>query len=573
MKRTDRTGICRTLMLAFLGLALNGGAAGGAPPPESADEVFTNTAAIRHLKIEIPLAGLNTLRGYYYQRNPNGEERVPVPATVREGKAVYTNVAVHLKGALGSFRPVDNKPGLTLRFDKFVPGQCFHGLSKISLNNEVQDPSFIADKLCRELFNQAGVPVPRADYATVELNGRPLGLYLLTEGWDKPFLKRHFADVTGNFYDPPIAVDINRPLRVSSGLHPEDHAALKKVCQAATNGDVARRVGDLRQCLDLDRFLTLLTLDVMLWNWDGYALNRNNYRVFHDASTHRLVFMPHGMDQMFWKPLGPIITGRAGLVARGLLQTEEGRRLYLERFNQVYPRVFNAPALTNRVRELAARIRPALTNDGLFAKFQFERGVNLLCQRIALRAQSIEEQLAGLKTFRKLGLNETVHLADWDPRNVLSRPVLDRAQAPDALHITASKGSAGAWVHVAWLEEGAYTLSGRIKTAGVVPNPRQSLRGAGLRVVSTRKQNDGVHWDWFPFRESGDLARRGEMAIPNAPNPRLSGTRDWTVVTYQFELRQPLADLELLCELYADAGEAWFDLNSLQLTRKTDICP
>src|SRR5207249_5753789 len=58
-----------------------------------------------------------------------------VLATVREGDRVYTNVAVHLKGHLGSFRPVDSKPAFTLNFDKNAKGQRFHGLQKIHLNN------------------------------------------------------------------------------------------------------------------------------------------------------------------------------------------------------------------------------------------------------------------------------------------------------------------------------------------------------------------------------------------------------------------------------------------------------
>src|SRR6185369_7291411 len=93
-----------------------------------------------------------------------GQRRTSVKAKVKEGGRVYTNVAIHLKGAAGSFRPIDDNPGLTLNFDKFVHGQSFHGLDKFSLNNSVQDPSFLSEKICRELFEVAGVPVPRAAF-------------------------------------------------------------------------------------------------------------------------------------------------------------------------------------------------------------------------------------------------------------------------------------------------------------------------------------------------------------------------------------------------------------------------
>src|SRR5207253_2454507 len=91
----------------------------------------------------------------------------------------YRDVGLHLKGNYGTFQPFEKKPSLTLNFDKFVPGQKFHGLDKLHLNNSAQDPSLISEVLCRELFKAAGVPVARATHATVELNGRDAGLYVL----------------------------------------------------------------------------------------------------------------------------------------------------------------------------------------------------------------------------------------------------------------------------------------------------------------------------------------------------------------------------------------------------------
>src|SRR4029453_1657486 len=105
--------------------------------------------------------------------------RETVRATVREGGRVYTNVALHLKGAAGSFRPVDQNPAMTLNFDKSVAAQQFHGLDKVSLNNSIQDPTLISEQFCREIFLRAGVPVPRTTHAVVELNGPDVALYVL----------------------------------------------------------------------------------------------------------------------------------------------------------------------------------------------------------------------------------------------------------------------------------------------------------------------------------------------------------------------------------------------------------
>src|SRR5258706_9194289 len=67
------------------------------------DELFTN-AAIRHVRIEISNEGMDTLRRYTWQ-NRGKLPRTSVPAILREWQIVWTNVAVHLKGAYVSFRP------------------------------------------------------------------------------------------------------------------------------------------------------------------------------------------------------------------------------------------------------------------------------------------------------------------------------------------------------------------------------------------------------------------------------------------------------------------------------------
>jgi len=161
-----------SLICAFLCISMTPGWAGQTPQARAAGaDLFRDS--IPALEMEISADGMNRLR-----KSP----RQYVPATIREGATIYTNVAVHLKGGPGSFRRVDDLPALTLNFDRFADGQTFHGLKKIHLNNSVQDRSFVSEKISRELFNAAGVPTPRAGNALVRLNGHELGMYVLVEG-------------------------------------------------------------------------------------------------------------------------------------------------------------------------------------------------------------------------------------------------------------------------------------------------------------------------------------------------------------------------------------------------------
>ena len=181
-------------------------------------DLFANGAA-RQLRIEIAPAGLASLR-----RDP----REFVRATVKEEGTIYDDVAVHLKGSIGSFREVDDKPALTLDFNRFDTRQRFHGLRRIHLNNSVEDPSYCNELLGSELFRAAGIPAPRVAHAVVTLNGRRLGLYVLKEGFTEDFLGCYFKQVGGNLYEPGEGHDVNQRLKRNSVQAPkQDRAAVE----------------------------------------------------------------------------------------------------------------------------------------------------------------------------------------------------------------------------------------------------------------------------------------------------------------------------------------------------------
>jgi spore coat protein H len=59
---------------------------------------------------------------------------------------------------MGSFRPLHEKPSLSLKFDEYVEDQKFFGLSKIMLNNSSQDPTYLAELVSMSLFRDAACP-------------------------------------------------------------------------------------------------------------------------------------------------------------------------------------------------------------------------------------------------------------------------------------------------------------------------------------------------------------------------------------------------------------------------------
>ena len=96
--------------------------------------------------------------------------------------------------------------------------QKFHGLKKLMLNNSIQDPSYLNERICGYLFRQAGVPSPRTGHALVVLNGKKLGLYVTKQDFGKDFLKRWFKDASGNLYDINPGREVSEEMRLDSGV-------------------------------------------------------------------------------------------------------------------------------------------------------------------------------------------------------------------------------------------------------------------------------------------------------------------------------------------------------------------
>ncbi|CAG1002186.1 partial Inner spore coat protein H, partial [Anaerolineae bacterium] len=327
----------------------------------------------------------------------NPREYTPVTATVNGVE--FPRVAIKLKGAAGSFRPVDDRPAMTVAFHRDAPGRRLFGLRRLHLNNSVQDPSYLCEAVSRELFAAAGVPVPRVDHVTLLINGRDLGLYVLAEGWGRPFLRRHFANADGNLYDGGFLQEITAALDTNSGENRTDHAALDRLRAAVFEPDVVRRSERLAAALDLDRFFSFLAMEIMTCHWDGYAMNRNNYRLFHDRDRDRMVFLPHGLDQMFGvhrsSPTSPILPAMQGLVANAVLSLPGAPERLRDRIAALRADVFLPERLTNRVQELSRRLRPTLAAYAPEWAEAHDVHVAALCRRIVTRAASISAQLAG----------------------------------------------------------------------------------------------------------------------------------------------------------------------------------
>ncbi len=493
-------------------------------------EVFADGSLLR-LRIDIAAPDLDSLRK---------EPRTYVRATLTLGTAVLRDVGVHLKGRTGSFRTLDDKPAFTLDFDRFVPGQRFHSLSQVHLNNSVEDPSYLHEKLGAALFNSAGVPAPRVSHAVVDLNGRRLGLYVLKEGFAPEFFAQHFSRTDGNLFEPELGLgaDVNGPMRRASGTGVADASDLRRLADAAVLPDVSARWNAFAGVLDRERFVSFVVMELLSGHRDGYCFAKNNFRIYHDPATSRFVFLPAGMDQLFGRAEFPLRPRMTGLIAHTVLETSEGRLAFRDRLAELFTNSFRVVALTNQVRRWAGGLIPHFSRAEARVLW---RESEQLCQRIERRVLEVTRQLALPEPAPLEFTDDSARLIDWRAANPPQGGKLDQVSVDGraCLHIQAGPKTSAFWRTKVWLAPGRYRFEARARAAGVKPLPLARVAGVYLSVPG----------------------HDGQGGVP------LLEDRDWTLLKVEFDLAQEEREVELQCNLRARAGEAWFESDSLRLVR------
>jgi spore coat protein H len=491
--------------------------------PERAkiSDAFFADPAVRVFDLRISEAALSQLA-----QSP----RAYVTAELKEGETLLTNVAVRLKG-VSSFRSIQQKPSFAIKFDEFVEGQTYRGLKKLMFNNSVQDRTYVSELLATQLFQEAGLAASRVTHARMRLNGRDLGLYVVVEAMNKDFLKRHFGSGKGNLYEAFLQ-DVDGRLELDNG-EDESRADIQALCAACAIEDAAARWQRLDEVLDVKSFVAFVAMEMLTTHWDGYAIHFNNYRLYHDPDTGRMVFIPHGLDSLFRRPDCAIEPPLTSLVGTAVLTTPQGRKLYDQTIRKLAKEVFKPSAILERMDEALTKLRRAGLERSEMA--MIERYAEVMRQRIQLRATRVDEQLRGVKPvtikFDSAGVGTPV---TWREEPDRGEPMFERGsyQGREALHIQARQESTRAsWRSQVFLQPGSYRFEGLVRT---------ELPGGGFARL----------------RVSAEFAR---MVA--------SGNSQWQPLNHVFTVKGAAMDVELICELNAQQGDVWFDVGSLRVRR------
>jgi spore coat protein H len=537
-----------SLLLLFSFFVLASTSFGTGLNAASPEDLFNSSTLIR-ISIDISEAGLMSLR-----ESVPASQFSPKPqasARVTENGQCYTNVTVQLKG-YSSFRPLDSGPSFTLKFSTATPAK-FHGVSKLSLNNSSQDGTRLNEKFAREMFTAAGVPVPRSDYALVTLNGKDLGLYVMVEGFDKEFLATHFRRTDGNLFEGAVLNDIDHAVDGHTGALATNDPAVLKLIASSREPDPDKRWLALNAAVDMDRFLSMVAMETLLCHSDSYSMNRNNYRLYHDPDSDKIVFMPHGMDRILGTHGSTldlaIVPPVLGMVAIGTLNTTEGLRRYLERVGVLYTNLFQPDRLVRRVSEISERIVdvfPPASQAGPTA--HSGNGLGTLSVRIIKRDAFLRMQFDHPEDIRdsfsvpKFDANGIASIRGWKPKLTLPAPeyscTTEIRDGHEMLHLRSSGPAISALLRAKFsLPAGKYRLSGALMATGAADAP-VPIALAISRIAKARF----------------------------LPQPQgLSSA----VINYGIDVGKPRVpeEIEIVCDIHGSNSEVWFDPSFLRLIR------
>lgn len=254
----------------------------------------------------------------------NTDVEVPAKLTV-DGKEFTAAVGVKYRGA-SSFMMVrpDRKRSLNLSIDFADKKQRLDGYKTLNLLNSNGDESMMSTVLYSEIARHY-LPVPKANFVRVVINGENWGVYTNVQQFNKEFVQENFRTEKGARWKVSgspgggggldyIGEDIAKykeKYEIKSADNEEDWKALIQLCRTLKETPADKLEEALKPILDLEGLLWFLALDAALINTDGYWIRASDYSIYRDTDG-KFHILPHDMNEAFTTPHGPGMGGFRG---------------------------------------------------------------------------------------------------------------------------------------------------------------------------------------------------------------------------------------------------------------------
>lgn len=253
----------------------------------------------------------DTLTWLYQQANLESDLEFTATFVFNNGDEIDTVSPVGFR-LRGNTSRHSAKKSFKVSFNRFKKGGKFHGVEKLNLNGEHNDPSLMRSKICWDIFRKLGIPASRASFVRVYINDNYYGLYLSVEHIDENFVKSRFRYNDGNLYKCLYPADLRylgpdqRPYKfiyedrraydLKINEEKDDYSDLVHFIDVLNNTPDEKLNCELNSVFNVYDYLKVIAADVLLGNWDGYIYNKNNYYLYHNTSTDKFEYIPYDLD-------------------------------------------------------------------------------------------------------------------------------------------------------------------------------------------------------------------------------------------------------------------------------------
>jgi hypothetical protein len=221
-------------------------------------------------------------------------------------------IGFRLRGNTSRYRA---KKSFKISFNTYHTGRRYHGVKKLNLNGEHNDPSIARAKLCWDLAGDFGIAAARTNHVRLYINDNYHGLYVNVEHINDDFVESRFGNQYGNLYKCLWPADLDyisqnpdsykfehsgrRTYALKTHEAYDDYSDLAHFIDVLNNTPIDDLPCELEKIFNVQEYLKIMAFDILTGNWDGYIFNKNNFYLYHNPVTGKFEYVLYDLDNTF----------------------------------------------------------------------------------------------------------------------------------------------------------------------------------------------------------------------------------------------------------------------------------
>lgn len=392
-------------------------------PSSSADpDYFWDMDALPEITLEVPLAEWNTFLSNFDKDNKT-KEYIHCDVTFKKGSDVFTvrDAGMRMRGNTSRRHPESGGSGhisgntdwhhfhIGLNFHKFNKDKehKIKGINRVNLKWFNNDPSYIREVFCFDLFRRAGVWTASREsfcrvYIHVAGDDKPAyyGVYAMIEPYDNKYLERNAErygnKITGNLWKctyPSSPADLkstdDRLFGQDDNMHDYTYELKETGADFATAKaqiqDFIKKLNGkgeesfkkwIAEVCDVELLLRTYAVNVAVGMWDDYWNNGNNYYLYFDSQdmlSYKVYMLPYDYDNTLgtsncYDPAtrNPLDWGDKGDLIERLLRFDDYRKIYVDCLKELVAPgsgLMDYESASSRINLWHQKIQPYVSND------------------------------------------------------------------------------------------------------------------------------------------------------------------------------------------------------------------